>query len=152
MNGCRDRWWILLYSSMSISGKWNIYIGAAVYQWCEFKSRRGKNKNLTALKSNSNTVWFNFQTYIYILFLGTGIQKTNQTAINNNTWANIHYLQQEIACYIFLYHIIKVYIFSLLFIFYIFVRLLCKSFFFHWSNYILIENGINQDSVIHTCT
>jgi hypothetical protein len=29
-----------------------------------FKSRRGKNKNLTALKSNSNTVWFNFQTYI----------------------------------------------------------------------------------------
>ena len=33
---------------------------------CGFKSRRGKNKNLTALKSNSNTVWFNFQTYIYI--------------------------------------------------------------------------------------
>ena len=33
---------------------------------CEFKSRRGKNNNLTALKSNSNTVWFNFQTYIYI--------------------------------------------------------------------------------------
>jgi hypothetical protein len=32
----------------------------AVYQWCGFKSRRGKNKNLTALKSNSNTVWFNF--------------------------------------------------------------------------------------------
>jgi hypothetical protein len=38
--------------------------GAAVYQWCEFKTRRGKNKNLTGLKSNSNTVWFNFQTYI----------------------------------------------------------------------------------------
>ena len=37
---------------------------AAVYQWCGFKSRRGKNKNFTALKSNSNTVWFNFQTYI----------------------------------------------------------------------------------------
>ena len=31
-----------------------------------FKSRRGKNKNLTALKSNSNTVWFNFQTYTYL--------------------------------------------------------------------------------------
>ena len=43
--------------------------GAAVYQWCGFKSRRGKNKNLTALKSNSNTVWFNFQTYIYIKWL-----------------------------------------------------------------------------------
>ena len=39
-----------------------------MYQWCEFKSCRGKNKNLTALKSNSNTVWFNFQTYIYILY------------------------------------------------------------------------------------
>ena len=37
-----------------------------MYQWYEFKSRRGKNKNLTAQKSNSNTVWFNFQTYIYI--------------------------------------------------------------------------------------
>ena len=24
----------------------------------------GRNKNVTALKSNSNTVWFNFQTYI----------------------------------------------------------------------------------------
>jgi hypothetical protein len=33
-----------------------------VYQWCGFKSRKGKNKNLTALKSNSNTVWFNLQT------------------------------------------------------------------------------------------
>ena len=40
-----------------------------VYQWCGFKSRRGKNKNVTALKSNSNTVWFNFQTYIYIYHL-----------------------------------------------------------------------------------
>ena len=37
-----------------------------MYQWCEFKSRRGKNNNLTAQKSNSNTVWFNFQTYIYV--------------------------------------------------------------------------------------
>ena len=35
-----------------------------MYQWCELKSCQGKNKNLTALKSNSNTVWFNFQTYI----------------------------------------------------------------------------------------
>jgi hypothetical protein len=37
--------------------------------WCEFKSRRGKNKNLTAQRSNSNTVWFNFQTYIYIYMI-----------------------------------------------------------------------------------
>ena len=31
---------------------------------CAFNSHRGKNKHLTALKSNSNTVWFNYQTYI----------------------------------------------------------------------------------------
>ena len=36
------------------------------YQWCGFKSRRGKNKKLTALRSNSNTVRFNFQTYIIL--------------------------------------------------------------------------------------
>jgi hypothetical protein len=29
-------------------------------------SNRGKNKKLTAQRSNSDTVWFNFQTYIYI--------------------------------------------------------------------------------------
>jgi hypothetical protein len=43
-----------------------------VYQWCGFKFRRGKNKNLTALKCNSNTVWFNFQTYIYIYVSANG--------------------------------------------------------------------------------
>ena len=37
-----------------------------MYQWCEFKSRRGTNKNMTAQRSNFNTVRFNFQTYIYI--------------------------------------------------------------------------------------
>jgi hypothetical protein len=48
-----------------------------VYQWCEFKSRRGKNKNLTALKSN--LVWFNFQTYIYRTKLES---KVNQEDMN----------------------------------------------------------------------
>ena len=32
------------------------------------KSRRGKNNNLTAQRSNSNTAWLNFQTYIYIYY------------------------------------------------------------------------------------
>ena len=48
-------------------------IGVAVYQWCELKSHRGKNKKLSAQRSNSNTVLFNFQTYIYeslIVFKG----------------------------------------------------------------------------------
>ena len=31
--------------------------------WVQIPSR--EEQNLTALKSNSNTVWFNFQTYIY---------------------------------------------------------------------------------------
>ena len=34
--------------------------------WVQIPSREEQKKNLTALKSNSNTVWFNFQTYIYI--------------------------------------------------------------------------------------
>ena len=38
-------------------------MGAAVYQWCEFKSSRGKNQRLSAERSNSNTVGFNFQTF-----------------------------------------------------------------------------------------
>ena len=32
--------------------------------WVQIPSR--EEQNLTALKSNSNTVWFNVQTYIYI--------------------------------------------------------------------------------------
>jgi hypothetical protein len=36
--------------------------------WVQISSR--ENKNLTALKSNSNTVWFNFQTFIYIYIYG----------------------------------------------------------------------------------
>ena len=34
--------------------------------WVQIPSREEQKKNLTALKSNSNTVWFNFQTHIYI--------------------------------------------------------------------------------------
>ena len=40
----------------------------------------GRRKNLTALKSNSNTVWFNFQTYIYIYIQYTYIVELFQTA------------------------------------------------------------------------
>ena len=39
-------------------------VHVSIQTWCEFKSRREKNKHLTAQRSNSNTVWFNFQTYI----------------------------------------------------------------------------------------
>jgi hypothetical protein len=51
--------------------EWSSALDVRLSEWCcsvsmvcWFKSRRGKNKNLTVLKSNSNTVWFNFQTYI----------------------------------------------------------------------------------------
>ena len=60
--------------------------GAAVYQWCGFKSRRGKNKHLTALKSNSNTVWFNFQTYIYIRLKSS--QRMNLRDVGSETSVN----------------------------------------------------------------
>ena len=35
-------------------------IGAAVYEWCKFESDRWKKKKLTAQRSNSSTVWFNY--------------------------------------------------------------------------------------------
>jgi hypothetical protein len=54
---------IWIYIPSSVINKFFIYIynGAAVYQWCEFKKNRGKNKNLTAQKSNSNTVGLIFR-------------------------------------------------------------------------------------------
>ena len=64
-----------------------IYNGADVVEWSrsldirlsDWCSSRGKNKNLTAQKSNSNTVWFNFQTYIYIYIKGfTSYEQYNQ--------------------------------------------------------------------------
>ena len=40
--------------------------------WVQIPSREEQN-NLTALKSNSNTVWFNFQTCIYIyIYMSVG--------------------------------------------------------------------------------
>ena len=54
--------------------EWSRALDVRLSEWCCSVSmvwvqiRRGKNKNLTDLKSNSNTVWFNFQTYIYIYY------------------------------------------------------------------------------------
>ena len=55
--------------------EWSRALDIRLSDWCCSVSmvwvqiRRGKNKNLTAQRSNSNTVWFNFQTYIYILYI-----------------------------------------------------------------------------------
>jgi hypothetical protein len=63
----------------------------AVYQWCGFKSRREKNKNLTALKSNSNTVWFNFQTYIYIyIYIPCGACVPHKNNCTHKNWFTRH--------------------------------------------------------------
>ena len=51
---------------------WSRALDVRISEWCcsvsvvwvQIPSR--EEQNLTALKSNSNTVWFNFQTYIYI--------------------------------------------------------------------------------------
>jgi hypothetical protein len=50
--------------SITLSRKENLEIDIKHVHWCEFKSCLGKKKHLTAQRSNSNTVWFNFQTYI----------------------------------------------------------------------------------------
>ena len=50
--------------------EWARALDVRLSEWCCSASivwiqiRRGKNKQLTALKPNSNTIWFNFPTYI----------------------------------------------------------------------------------------
>jgi hypothetical protein len=59
----REVFWQFIYAiiaDINISPVVNV----SIQTWCEFKSRRGKNKHLTAQRSNSNTVWFNFQMYV----------------------------------------------------------------------------------------
>ena len=51
--------------------EWSRALDVSLNEWCcsismvwvQIPSR--EEKKLTALESNSNTVWFNFQTYIY---------------------------------------------------------------------------------------
>ena len=79
----RMLWWLL-------SVTWQIYIDVVEWsrlldvrlsEWCcsvsmvwvQTPSR--EEQNFTALKSNSNTVWFNFQTYIYIYIILSNILK-----------------------------------------------------------------------------
>ena len=63
-----------------------------MYQWCEFKSRRGKIKNVTAQKNYSNTVWFNFQTYIIF-----SINLVSQVTLRS-FWTNIVYGCHLLRC------------------------------------------------------
>ena len=59
--------------------EWSRVLDVRLSEWCcsvsmvwvQIPSR--EEQNLTALKSNSNTVWFNFQTYIYIYIYKTMI-------------------------------------------------------------------------------
>ena len=65
--------------------------------WVQIPSR--EEQNLTALKFNSNPVWFNFQTHMYIyiyiyintrfttnaIYLGTGIQEFEEFVTNMET-------------------------------------------------------------------
>jgi hypothetical protein len=54
--------------------EWSRALDVSLNEWCcsismvwvQIPSR--EEKKLTALESNSNTVWFNFQTYIYFVF------------------------------------------------------------------------------------
>ena len=73
-----------------------------MYQWCGFKSRRGKNKNLTALKSNSNTVWFNFQTYI-IFSINLVSFKVTLRSSGTDILYGCHLLLDVCIIYIYIY-------------------------------------------------
>ena len=68
---------ILIINTLKLNKEWYTYINleymaldVRLSEWCcsvsmvwvQIPSR--EEQNLTALKSNSNTVWFNFQTYI----------------------------------------------------------------------------------------
>jgi hypothetical protein len=61
----------LLFKGVDVV-EWSRALDVRLSEWCysvsmvwvQIPSR--EEQNLTGLKSNSNTVWFNFQTYIYI--------------------------------------------------------------------------------------
>jgi hypothetical protein len=61
-----------------------------------FLSRRGKNKNLTAHKSNSNTVWFNFQTKLIYIYIYTGTRYFYPPEIVYSTGRN-YWTPQKLA-------------------------------------------------------
>ena len=54
--------------------------------WVQIPSR--EEQNLTALKSNSNTVWFNFQTCIYI-YIYTVYHKKHPHQLKRNVLKKI---------------------------------------------------------------
>jgi hypothetical protein len=70
----------------------------------KFKSRRGKNKNVTAKKSNSNYVWFNFQTYIIF-----SINLVSQVTLRS-IWTNIVYGCHLLRCWYNLLYFLSLYI------------------------------------------
>ena len=75
-----------------------------MYQWCEFKSRRGKNKNVTAKKSNYNSVWFNCQRYIIF-----SINLVSQVTLRS-IWTNIVYGCHLLRCLYNLLYFLSLYI------------------------------------------
>jgi hypothetical protein len=66
--------WIYIYIVDVV--EWSRALDVRLSEWCcsvtmvwvQIPSRE-EQQNLTALQSNSNTVWFNFQTYIYICLI-----------------------------------------------------------------------------------
>jgi hypothetical protein len=59
-----------LYFNIAVVLEWSRALDIRLSDWCCSVSivwvqiRRGKKTNMTAQRPNSNTVWFNFQTYI----------------------------------------------------------------------------------------
>ena len=75
--------------------EWSRLLDVRLSEWCcsvsmvwvQTPSR--EEQNFTALKSNSNTVWFNFQTYIYIYI---DIDYANEANIKTTTNSTLYYI------------------------------------------------------------
>ena len=71
--------------------------------WVQIPSR--EEQNLTALKSNSNTVWFNFQTYI-IFSINLVSFKVTLRSSGTDILYGCHLLRRlyNILCFLWMYH------------------------------------------------
>ena len=97
--------------------------------WVQIPSR--EEQNLTALKSNSNTVWFNFQTYI-IFSINLVSFKVTLRSSGTDILYGCHLLL-DVCIYIYIYiYVLYIYIYIYIYILYIYITNLVCYAYFHW--------------------
>ena len=55
--------------------------GDVGYQWCELKSYRGRTKNMSAPRYNSNTGWLNCHTHVHIVNVVDGAKSYQEDGL-----------------------------------------------------------------------